>query len=605
MSETSEKVMDNINIEDDYQEEDDFYTEENLEKITTFTEPLVEESSPITKEVEPKIEVESETELEVKDEAEDDSSTILGDAFLEDEQSMAKVQTLSLEDLGDVDFGSAEDDGNTDDVLSPEERLRSFADTLLSSCIGQKGIQQYALDKLLQVSDPMLFRDENYILFSVMYSYRGKLKLINIDEEFLKLYLTRNRGMLQKSRGIIDINAYGEIDGSVELGYISGVLKHYKRLLSMPEISQVAFETNFEKYLIEFKALETNKAYKQAQLIISDGLEVGNKKFFGFEDSMHYIKRRLAEIEGLANMQKGSGFTSARQLLLEGKESAKSYKISDFDKLKTLNDAYGGIYSGIFYQVIAGPKAGKTKFCTRVAHTTAIKYGNNITVWAVEGGNEAFLAELRGIHFDYMYNTGVSATERKYGVSQDVILHDKFTSNELRSLELSSKLDLASNTDYGNIDFIERPFEVETFLEDIDTSVKSNNSKLVVIDYLQLIGSSKNLSERERVSEAYKKLLVYCRLNNISVLTPGQYKQDTFEALMAKGTSDADMRTAGGTSSEVLRTPDIIFAFWATTQDLLNNTMKILSVPCRFNKPFPEVPVITDLEVCQFISVSD
>ena len=53
------------------------------------------------------------------------------------------------------------------------------------------------------------------------------------------------------------------------------------------------------------------------------------------------------------------------------------------------------------------------------------------------------------------------------------------------------------------------------------------------------------------------------------------------------------------------RASDIIFALWATTQDLMNNRMKILSMPCRFNKAFPEIPVYADLEVCDFISLDE
>lgn len=519
-----------------------------------------------------------------------------------DEESMAKTYSLDPSELG-MDDLVLEDDDSEDDVLAPEERLRMFADSIMSCCVGEKDIKNYALDKLMLVSSPQLFRDENYVLFTILYTYRGKLKQIKIDEEFLKLFLNRNRGLLQKARGFIDINAYGEIDGSVELGYISGVLKHFKRLVSMDELTITDFETCFEKYLIEFKAIEAEKTYNQASMILTDGLNIGRKKYFGFEDSANFTKRRMAEIEGLVNMQKGSGFVTAREMLLEEKEGNKSYKISDFDKLEALNKVYGGIYTGMFYQVIAPPKTGKSKFCARVVHTTAVKYGNNVTVWAEEGGKEAFLAQLRAIHFDYTYNTGVSVTEKKFGVSQDAIVHNKFPSDELKQLELSSKIDFASNQDYGSIDFIDRPFEVETFLEDIDTSVKSNNSQLIVIDYLQIIGSAKNLPERERVAEAYRRLLDYCKTNNVAVLTPGQYKQDAFEKLLSMGnTADADMRTSGGTSSEVIRTPDIIFAFWATTQDIINNIMKILSMPCRFNKPFPEIPVAIDFESCQFVS---
>lgn len=557
-------------------EENDFYSDENLNSVGEFEGTNTSE-------------VKSELSATIED-TED---------YIENEEGMAKSYTLSL----DGDF-VVEDDGSEESVMSPDERLRFFSDCIMSCCVGNKGISSYALDKLMMVGNPQLFRDENYVLFVVLNNYRGKLKHINIDDEFLKLFLNRNRGILQKARGYIDINAYGEVEGSVELGYIGGVIKHFKRLVSMEEYTVGEFETYFEKYLIEFKAVETEKAFSQASLILTDGLTFGNKKLFGFEDSSNYIKRRIAEIEGLCNMQKGTGFTNMRDVLLEEKEGQKSIKISDFDKLDALNKIYGGIYTGMFYQVVAPLKAGKTKFCARICHTTIVKYGNNVTVWAQEGGKEAFSAQMRAIHFDHTYNTGVGVTERKFGVSQDAILHDKFPSEELKQLEMSSKLDLASNQDYGSVDYIDRPFEVETFLEDIDTSVKSNHSQLIIIDYLQLIGSARNATERERVSDAYKRLLTYCKTNNIAVLTPGQYKQEAIDGLMSKGnTSGVDMRTSAGTSSEVLRTPDIIFAFWASTEDLRNNTMKILSMPCRFNKAFPEIDVLIDLETCQFVSV--
>ena len=532
------------------------------------------------------------------------SAGAVGDLVVEDEESMAKSYTIDSRFVGELEVENDVDD--EDSMYSPEERLSALADVLLSSCVGKKSINKHALDKLMMLPSPNIFRNENYVLFTVLYNYRGKLRYISIDEEFIKLYLNRNRKILLNGKAFIDVSAYGEIDGSEELGYIGGVLKHYKRLVSMEEVSEIEFETSLEKYLIEFKAMEAERVLQQAQTILIDGLTIGRKKYFGFDDSQNYVKRRLAEIDGLVNMSKGSGFTNAREMLLEEKEAKKPYKIGDFGRLEALNKVYGGIYTGMFYQVIAPPKAGKSKFIARCSHTSAVIYGNNISIWAQEGGNEAFLAQLRAIHFDYIYNTNVDVTEKKYGVSQDAILHDKFPNDELKQLEMSSKLDLATNQDYGSIDFIDKPFEVETFLDDIKTSIESNHSVMIVLDYLQLIGSATNMSEREAVSKAYKDLLAYCKTNNIAVLTPGQYKQEAFDKLIEmKNTEQADMRTSGGVSAEVIRTPDIIFAFWATTQDIANNTIKILSMPCRFNKPFPEIDVAINYETCQFISLEN
>lgn len=522
------------------------------------------------------------------------------------EEDYEDVAPASL-DLSDVDIGDIEleDSDDESDIVSSEEKLRLFSDQIIASCIEGKSIQKYAIDKLMSITNPQLFRDENYILFSIFYFYRSKLRYIKIDGEFIKLFLNRNRGLLTKSKGYIDINAYGEVDGSTELGYIAGVVKHFNRLKTLPDITIEDFETYFEKYLIEFKSIEAGKVFRQAQLILTDGLKIGRRQYFGFEDSQSYCKKKLAEIEGLVDQNMGSGFIKMSEVLMDEKpDNKKPILIGDFGRIKPLNDAYGGIYTGMFYSFIAPPKSGKSKLSARLCYNTAILAGNNVTVWAQEGGHEAWSAQMRAIHFDYVYNTGTDLVDRKFGVTQEVIMHDSFKTDELRQLELSSKLDLASNQDYGSIDYIDRPFNVETFIEDIDTSVKENNSKLVVIDYLQLIGSSTGMTERERIAEAYKKLLTYCKKNNVAVMSPAQFKQESFDDMIKKSSVDgADLRTAAGGSSEVLRTPDVLFALWASVDDIRNNSMKIISLPSRMNAAFPNINLRIDLATCQFISI--
>lgn len=529
-----------------------------------------------------------------------------------------KVETPELKDPPGITF---EDDNeeqenskeeakvsSNSDILTQEEKMRYYADKVMSALVGNKNIKDYAMKRLLACVTPKVFRDENYVLFSIIFNYKDRIRNISIDSDFVSLFLDNNREFIEKSTGYIDIHAYGEVDGSEALGYIAGVVKHFNRLCTMADMDESSFDLYFEKYIVVFKAIEAQKVYVTSNAILTEGVRIGGKNLVGFEDSFNYSRRKLAEIEGLLDMNSGTGFTSMKEILLENKEdSKKPEKIADFDKLKALNNIYGGIYTGTFYEVLAPTKGGKTKFCNRVCHTAAIKYKTNVTVWAHEGGNEAWTAQMRAIHFDYTYNEDADVTDRKFGIDQDTILYDKFPSPELKELEMASKMDLACNVEYGNIDYIDRPFEVETFIEEIDTSVKANNSKLVIIDYLQLIGSSSHKKGKpEVISKAYQMLLNYCKKNNIAVLTPAQYKQNTLDSMAATtNTANVEMRTAGGESSEVFRTPDVIFAFWASTEDLLNNRMKILSVPGRFKKTFPEIPCYIDLGVCQFISLDN
>jgi archaellum biogenesis ATPase FlaH len=550
---------------------------------------------------------------------EERSYTLSADEFGDDLEiegdDIREMDSDSDEELG-YDGGSSgkiggdmeldDSDGDMDSLYSPDERLSMLADQLMSACVNKWGITKDVLAKMLRMPSPKIFRNENYILFSVLMHYRGRLNYIDIDAEFIKLFLNRNRKILIEAKDFIDIGAYGEVDGSEELGYIAGVIKHYNRLCTFKELTETEFETVFEKYLIEFKALEMGKVLQQAKVILTDGLKVGRNKLFGFDDSENYIKKRSAEIRGLVALESGSGFVNMRDMSSDT-NVVQSYKVGNFGRLEALNKLYGGIYTGMMYSFIAPPKAGKSKLCARLVHEAVVHFGTNVTVIAAEGGKDAFFAELRAIHFDYIYNTGVDVSEKRYGVSQDAILHDKFPSDELKQLEASSKFDLVTNEDYGSVEFIDKPFVVENFIEDIDTSIKSNNSTMIVCDYLQYITSSDSRkSEREYTSEAYKLALTLSRTRNVAFITPAQYKQEAFDRLLASKDSDnVEMRTSGGSTSEAIRTPDILEAIFATTQDIINQRIKLLSIPSRFCRPHPPIDVAINYETCQFISLDD
>ena len=492
------------------------------------------------------------------------------------------------------------------ELLSPEQRLKGFGDILLASALGSSEVAIKNRHFLFGNARIELFRDENYIIYSLLYNFKDRN--ITIDEEFVKLSLMRQQSLIEDASNArkIDINAYGEVDDSVTLGYIGGVMKYFSNLMKDEKVAPDEFQLVFEKYLIEYKAIETAKIYSDSLQIIGDGLKIGRKVLQGFEASRDYVKNNLARIEGVVDQNKGIGFINMAEVILNPKQEAKSVKISDFGALEELNNHYGGIYTGNLYTVMAPSKSGKSKFCARLAHTAMVNYGVNVSVWAFEGGYEAWTAQMRSIHFDFTYNTGVSATDVKIGVTQGAILHDRFPDGSpYKELEATSKLDLASNSAYGSTHFIDRPFRVETFLDEIDASVKANNSQMLIIDYLQLIDSEKSMSERERIATAYPRLLEYCKKNNIAVVSPAQYKQDVVDELQRKKDGEArDMRTAGGGSYEIIKTSDVIFALWASTEDLSNNKMTIMPMPTRFYDAIPEFDIYVDLGYCQFMSLN-
>ena len=489
-------------------------------------------------------------------------------------------------------------------ILSPEERIKIFGDKLISSSLGGGNLAKANRHYLFGNAMTDLFSDEVYIIYSMLYHFKDRY--ISIDSEFVKLWLLRNQTFIDdaSSRRKIDINAYGEVDDSVTLGYIGGVIKYFEKLSKKEKLSEDDFKLTFEKYLIEFESFETSKVYSNAMQILRDGLKIGRKTLQGVNDSNNYIKANMARIEGLVDRSQGVGFIFMEDVILSPNEATKSYKVADFGDLTELNEHYRGIFTGNLYTVFAPSKSGKSKFCARIAHTAMVKFGNNVSVWAFEGGFEAWTAEMRAIHFDYTYNQGVSALDVKSGITKATILQDTLPKDsELRELEAISSMDLISNESYGSLHYIERPFLVETFLDEIATSIKANNSQVLIIDYLQLIQSERNKAKQERISDAYPKLLDFCKKNNVAVISPAQYKQSVVDELnRLSEDEDKDMRTAGGESYEIYKSSDVIFSLWASPADLLNNHMTILPMPTRLYPAIPKFDIYVDLGTCQFIS---
>lgn len=489
---------------------------------------------------------------------------------------------------------------------TPEERLEELSDTIIASVLKTDDLSKANRQYLYGQFSPIVFRNENYVIYWIFYSFKDKC--ITPDESFIKMYLTRNIKVFKEGSSYINLNEFKDLDENPYLAYTAAVLKKFTRLLTLDALNKDDFNLAIEKYKQEFSAYEINLAYSQSKVILYDGVQYGNKMLQGYTDSISYVKKRIADIESVLNKTTGVGFIDSRTAAME-EESAdsKPIQIGDFDLIDELNEQLGGIYTGIFYNVLAPTKGGKSKFTSRMIHTMVVKYHQNVSVWAHEGGYKAWWAQLRAIHYEYLYIRNKSGNEKVAPLSQKDILWGNYPSEEIKALEQESKMDLFTNTSYGNIYMIDRPFLAESFIEEIDTSVQLNDSKAILIDYLQLITSNdKGKSKPQVIGRAYQDLLAYCKKRNIAAISPSQFTQE-FMNEMAKSKDGAshEVRTAGGESAEIIRTPDINIALYASTEDLIRKEMTIMSVPSRLCEPFPDVHIYADLCSCVFSSISE
>jgi len=490
--------------------------------------------------------------------------------------------------------------------LTPEEIIQELSDTLIASAMQKDDISKSNRRSLFGTVNEKIFRDENYIIYNILYSFKDKG--ITPDAEFVKMYLSRQRKFIKESEQYINLKAYADLDEDPIVAYIAAVLKQFVRLSGFSVLSADEFDLSLEKYKIEFSSYEMSKTYSQAKIILYDGMHVGRRYYQGYEDSVAFVKSKNAELESILNKSAGEGFVDSRIEGIKDKERLKSEKIGDFGLVTELNEYIGGYYTGLFYSIIAPTKGGKSKWSAAAAHNIAVEFGNNISIWGVEGGYELWWEELRAIHFERTYIRNRSDGQRVAPISQREIHTDVYPSEAIKSLEAASRLDLFTNPNYGNFSMIDRPFTLETFIDDIDTSVQLNGSKCLIIDYLQMVEwETRNLTEREAIKQAYQKLLRYCRTHNICVISPAQFSQEFIKELSASSKSGktAEARTGGGNSAEVVRTPDINIGLYASIEDLGRKEMQILSIPSRFVEPFEPIPIYADLCSCVFASVGE
>ncbi len=486
--------------------------------------------------------------------------------------------------------------------LTPEEQLEEFGNDIVANIIDNDANSVANKVYLFNNLSSSVFRNENYVIVSVLESFRDRLP--KLEAKFLQLYLMRNRKLIQDNNGLIDISVYADLDEDPIIGYITGVLKHFDNLQTRERYAPDDFRVLIENYRSEYSNIELNNAFTVSKSILYDGVKLGHKQYQGYSDSIAYVKKAMADIELVQNRTAGEGFLDSRTEALRPNNMAQPELLGDFDLITELNDKLGGYYTGNFYNIMAPTKGGKSKFTTRAMHSIILN-GNNISVWAHEGGPQAWWAQLRAIHYEYTYIRNKPPQDRPVPLSQKQILYKDYPTDAIRQLEEASAQDLFTNEAYGNIHMIDRPFLLETFIDEIDTSVQINSSKAVLIDYLQLIGAEgRNMSKPQIIGRAYQEFLSYCKKRNVMGISPSQFTQE-FMKEMSNSTSGTshEVRTAGGESAEIVRTPDINIALYASTQDIMNHKMTIMSIPSRLSEPFPDIPIICDLCSCIFSSL--
>ena len=489
--------------------------------------------------------------------------------------------------------------------LSQDELLNTYGDVLVASVLGADEVSLGHRKHLFKQLSPLVFRNENYIIYRILHKFRDAD--LELDSDFINLFLDNNRDMILKTTNV-ELAMYGTTPEESTQEFIVSVESKFLKLLSMDSSSN--FNLDVEKYRIEYLASESRKDLANAQIILDTGMKVNRRLFQGSEDSQTYLRQRWTVLDSVRSGV-GTGVTVYGDND-DDEDVVSKHEVVGSYVLDELNAHFDYIYTGDMISILAPTKGGKTKYSSAIIHESMVVHGTSCVVWAVEGGKKAWEAQLRARHFDYVYNKDVTdPRQKRLGLSVQVIKNRKYPSDELRQLEEASWLDLKTNPNYGKLIIIDndRDFEAETFVDEVDTAVQMIDAKLVCVDYIQLIMSKKLPKKNERIGLAYQLMLKYLKKHNVAGIFPAQYAQDFVDELsksLGDGkskSSSVEARTGGGESAEVVRTPDINIGLYASAEDLMRGSMSFISIPSRNASPFPKFECFCDLSVNLFASI--
>lgn len=449
--------------------------------------------------------------------------------------------------------------------------------------------------------DIPVFKNERAILYEIC---KGVPDNIKLTERFISTYLKWHEAEIRDNE-CISLSGFASEseDGYVE--FQVAVLNLYKEICRT-DIPEDTFNERLELCKMIVVRDRGSEVLRKGYDIIHSGAvsDISGRFEAGVVQGFDYVQRGLKDIakvyekeQRLGLVKYRGGANLSRNDIEQTRQRLCGYGI------KELDENTGGIHSGEFVSILAPAKGGKSRFVTQIAHSALVKDKQNVLYWPVENGVLLCESLFRARHFDYKFSKYVGG--KQLSINNAEIL-DGNLDKDREVLEKTSWLDLQENPEYGELGIIDEDLTLETFIPTIKRYVKLMGTKVLVIDYLQLIRSSDPRKQKANIiAEAYIELLQFVKREGIACIVPAQIKQTVLKELeKTVNYAEVELRDSAGESYEVVKTPDTNFLLHSTLMESKEGVARIIPLPSRSIRPFDPVMMYTALGCCKYISQS-
>lgn len=468
-------------------------------------------------------------------------------------------------------------------------------------------IQQVCMSRFLAEFPSNIFQNEYAVFYSIIADLNTKV----FSVEQLSEVLDNNRDLILKSP-YVDLSQYNMItDGrqTTDDEKVEAFKKNMEDMLvelSNERVTEEMFKSSVRIYIDWFKAQFMRQTANNMAMIMSDT---------GFEEKKPGAKSRL--YKGPAEAE--SYYNERAKILKELSEESRmrsvvvneSWLENEFTReniaddktlftfgIKEIDDVVGELRRSNMLGILGPPKGGKTRFSNFIVQR-ALSLGLNVAVWPLEGTSDEWISMQLA-----------SYIKRTSGVSMNSkhILQKKYNDdpdNKRKKYVSAAKIALATGNKMGRLSFIEGVAYCEDFIDVLEAHYNNENPfDVIVIDSLVNIMSRKNKPKTERISEGYMMLKNYIAnmmKKSALAIVPAQLKQSVVDHVRSNPEETLDV-TAGGESSETIRSPDEVVGLFSSKEERAANIMRIYSVASRHSGNFDDFRVRCDLQCCHFYS---
>lgn len=375
--------------------------------------------------------------------------------------------------------------------------------------------------------------------------------------------------------------------------------------LSKSYVTYDEFETACAVYKLYFREKFMADMSQAMAMIMSEGMyeKVGkgrNRLWKGADDCREYYNQKINILDSIDNASgiKDDELVNEDWLSDELSEETLGETPIVLDTgIKEIDDVYGGLIRGNMFEVMGPPKGGKTTL-TQYLVDRALERGLNVAVWPLEGTSKEWTAAL--IALMVRKKEGISVNKSKIKVH-------KYSSEKEKQAVIAAKAELAMGEKRGKLSFIRSACYVETMRDVLNNHWKEKNPfDVLVVDSPILALSLKGKSRTDTAAEAYttlKHYISYELVNKAVALVTCQLKQTVIDEIRSNPEAEVDV-TAGGVTSETIRTPDFVVCLLSTKEERKMGQVRIHDVASRHSESFDTFYVGADLGSAYFYSDS-